>query len=236
MSIVIDCRENNIIDECKNILGEKYDELIEIKQLPLGDIIIDDIIIERKTLTDLASSIVDGRYKEQGKRLEDAFNNGYKVYYFIEGNLNNYNHKTIKKETLMSCIYSLTYEKNMNVIMTHNIKETTQFILQFRKKKIINENNKNENNKNENNKNVINKQKNKNITKDNIGEYMLCQIPNISKVNCDIIFNKFGNMNNFICMLNKDERLLEDLIYVKDNKEKKLNKNVIESLNHYLRI
>ena len=43
-------------------------------------------------------------------------------------------------------------------------------------------------------------------------------------------------MNNFICMLNKDERLLEDLIYVKDNKEKKLNKNVIESLNHYLRI
>lgn len=228
MTIVLDCRECGLIDECKNILGENYEEIIEVKQLALGDIIIDDIIIERKTLQDLAASIIDGRYKEQGVRLEDALNNGYKVYYFIEGNLNSYNSKRIKKETLISSIYSITYDKGMNVIMTQNIKETLQFILQFRKKKLIN--------KTENNKEVINKKKNKNITKDNISEYMLCQIPNISKVNCDIIFNKYGNINNLICMLNKEETLLEDFVYIKDNKEKKLNKNIIENINYYLRI
>lgn len=226
MTIVIDCRELNIIEQCKNILGEKYEEFIEVKQLPLGDIIIDDIIIERKTLTDLASSIIDGRYKEQGNRLENALNEGYKIYYFIEGNLNTYSSKTIKKETLISAIYSITYDKKMNVIMTHCIKETVDFILQFRKKKT---------NTIEKHKDIIHVKKNKNITKDNISEYMLCQIPNVSKVTCDIILNRYGTINNLISMLNQEEKLLEDFVYVKDNKEKKLNKNVIENINYYLR-
>jgi ERCC4-type nuclease len=231
MTIVIDNRETAIIEECKNILGEKFKETIEVKQLSLGDIIIEDIVIERKTLQDFASSIIDGRYKEQGSRLEDALNEGYIIYYFIEGNLNHFsNSKTIKKETLMSAIYSITYEKNMNVIMTHNVKETVQFILQFRKKKMKNKKEK------EKNKEVLTIKKNKKITKDNISEYMLSQIPNVSKVNSEIILNQFGNINHFITMLNKEDTLLEDFYYMKDGKKKKLNKNIIESINYYLRI
>ena len=84
--------------------------------------------------------------------------------------------------------------------------------------------------------NSILKKKSSNITKDNISEYMLCQIPSISKINSDIILNKYGNINNFICELNKDERLLENFKYIKDNKEKKIKKNIIENINHYLRI
>ena len=43
-----------------------------------------DVIIERKTVDDLASSIVDKRYKDQKKRLAKC---GVKnIYYLIEGN------------------------------------------------------------------------------------------------------------------------------------------------------
>jgi ERCC4-type nuclease len=40
---------------------------IEIKteNLLLGDILIDKLLIERKTINNLAASIVDGRYREQ---------------------------------------------------------------------------------------------------------------------------------------------------------------------------
>ena len=64
MKLVIDVREKSLIAECFKLLDK-----LEIKNLPLGDAIIQDdsgndlIIIERKTLTDLASSIKDGRYE-----------------------------------------------------------------------------------------------------------------------------------------------------------------------------
>lgn len=226
MSIVIDCRERDLIEMIKIILENNNPELLIIEQLNLGDIIIDDIIIERKTLNDLASSIIDGRYKEQGIRLQEAQKEGKKIYYFIEGNINNYKSNRIKKETLISCIFTITYEKGMQVITTNNLRETAIFILQFRKKIGCNKTIE---------KSIL-KKKNSNITKDNISEFMLCQIPSISKVNSDIILNKYGNINNLICELNKDEHLLENFKYIKDNKEKKIKKNIIENINYYLRI
>ena len=132
MSLVtIDCREVDLIEIFKQMNYENY----ECKSIPLGDIIIgDNIIIERKTWADLASSIMDGRYKEQGNRLSQALLENYKVYYFIEGNLDFYKPYGIKKESLISCIYSLTYEKNFNVIITRNLRETSSFIIHFRDK------------------------------------------------------------------------------------------------------
>jgi ERCC4-type nuclease len=65
MKLIIDSRESKLIEACQSIAKD-----IEIitKSLDLGDIIIqndneeDKIIIERKTISDLISSISDGRY------------------------------------------------------------------------------------------------------------------------------------------------------------------------------
>ena len=52
--------------------------MLEEKSLPIGDVIIsnDDreekLIIERKTMRDLASSIRDNRYNEQSYRLDEC--------------------------------------------------------------------------------------------------------------------------------------------------------------------
>lgn len=52
----------------------------EVVKSPLEDMVILDCIIERKTARDLAASIVDGRYREQSKRLTSC---GVRVQSYI---------------------------------------------------------------------------------------------------------------------------------------------------------
>jgi ERCC4-type nuclease len=66
LKMVLDCREQKLIEIFPDT---------ETKQLDIGDILYVDsensdikCIVERKTLNDLSSSIIDGRYKEQKSR------------------------------------------------------------------------------------------------------------------------------------------------------------------------
>ena len=45
------------------------------------------ILIERKSLNDLESSIKDGRYSEQSIRLNSSEIHNHNIYYLIEGNI-----------------------------------------------------------------------------------------------------------------------------------------------------
>ena len=75
--IYIDNRETDLIDE--------FDESeITIKQLDIGDIIIENYLIERKTISDLAASIKDGRLREQKYRMKEL---NKKIIYIIEGTI-----------------------------------------------------------------------------------------------------------------------------------------------------
>ena len=78
MKLYIDNREPKaIIDYLEFINNNSKNKVnIEIKSLDLGDYVLYDeeneriiIIIERKSLSDLESSIKDGRYNEQSYRL-----------------------------------------------------------------------------------------------------------------------------------------------------------------------
>ena len=97
----------------------------------------DIVIFERKTLADLAASIRDGRYKEQSFRLiETAAATGFhthNIVYIIEGDLARYDerHTQITKTALQSAMVSLMYYKGFSVIRTMNLGETAEFILNF---------------------------------------------------------------------------------------------------------
>ena len=76
--IKIDYREKKLIPIIQSLNNDyNFNINIEVENLPIGDIIIYDkrgnekLIIERKTLNDLAASIRDGRYSEQSFRLEN---------------------------------------------------------------------------------------------------------------------------------------------------------------------
>ena len=237
--IEIDFREKDILKYCTE-MNNSNNQTIEIKtgNLLLGDILIDKLLIERKTINDLAASIVDGRYREQSFRLLKALDEGYKVFYFIEGNMDLYT-GTISKNTLVSTIYSLT-NKGFQVLLTKNSKETAFFILQF-SEKMKKEKEKVKKDKShegegeieiayENTQGIIQTKKNKNITKDNISVFMLCQIPGISTTTAGILLEKYGHISNLIIAMKENPKEIEEF----RNKDKKLNKNIIKNLNEYL--
>ncbi len=232
--ISIDFREKDIIKYCKE-MNESNKIEIKTENLLLGDILIDKLLIERKTINDLAASILDGRYREQSFRLVKALDEGFKVFYFIEGNMDLYT-GSISKNTLVSTIYSLTH-KGFQVLLTKNSKETAFFILQFaekmKKNKVdVSANIVECNVSYENTQGIIQTKKNKNITKDNISVFMLCQIPGISTTTAGILLEKYGHISHMIYAMKENPKEIENF----RNNEKKLNKNIIKNLNEYLNV
>jgi ERCC4-type nuclease len=150
--IKIDCREHDLFSTCEKILA--LPEYININAnvkiiaegLPLGDIIIcgdidntngnniEKLIIERKTLEDLAASIRDGRYAEQSFRLNECSMHNHNIIYAIEGDLRKYKSSVysknkIDKNALLSAMTSINYYKGFSVMRTQNVQETAEWII-----------------------------------------------------------------------------------------------------------
>jgi len=188
---------------------------IKSERLPLGDIILHDparqkdiVIFERKTLNDLAASIRDGRYKEQSFRLiETAAATGFhthNIVYVIEGDLAQYNeiHSQITKTALQSAMVSLLYYKGFSVIRTMNLVETAEFIVNFAEK-VAKESADGTRPAYANDTTPATpakaysevgakKEKRDYITRENIGEIMLAQVPGVSAKMSSAILAKYG--------------------------------------------
>ena len=136
MKIKIDNRERSLIKLMKALKNQyEYNHLeIIVEKLDLGDVIIENskgeelLIIERKSLNDLASSIKDGRYSEQSLRLDNYDIHNHNIVYLLEGNMalwsNKYSKMTAK--TLYVTMFCLQYYKGFSVIKTNDILETRQ--------------------------------------------------------------------------------------------------------------
>jgi ERCC4-type nuclease len=107
-----------------------------VESLPIGDVIIsnnneDILIMERKSLNDLLSSIKDGRYEEQSYRLNGLPIHNHNIMYLIEGDINKMNmfrDTKFEKLTIFSAVFSLNYYKGFSAIRTFNMDETALFI------------------------------------------------------------------------------------------------------------
>ena len=197
------------------------------------------LIIERKSLADLSASIKDGRYKEQSYRLHGLSDHNHNIVYLIEGNLITYNsfRDKMDKNTLYSAMFSLNYHKGFSVMRSIHINETAHMICNIANKLEKTDKNKrmgfyNLQIKNMNanvdanvdtnadatlidgNKSycdVIKKNKKDNITPDNIGEIMLCQIPGISATTAKTIMVEYRTINDLIEAINNDTTILENI-------------------------
>ena len=81
---------------------------------------------------------------------------------------------------------------------------------------------------------VIKSVKKDNVTKENIGEIMLMQIPGISATLAKAVLSHFNNFQEFIEKINKDVSCIDELTYECNGKSRKINKNCIESIKNYL--
>ena len=172
----------------------------------------DIVIFERKTRADLAASIRDGRYKEQSFRLiETAAATGFhthNIVYIIEGDLSRYDerHSRITKTALQSAMVSLMYYKGFSVVRTMNVGETAELILNFADK-VAKESADGTRPAYDAEASTsttatptaqaysevsAKKEKRDYITRENIGEIMLAQVPGVSAKMASAILAKYG--------------------------------------------
>lgn len=240
----VDNREPQIIKETLKNLQVKNLNSIKFENLEQADFIIESIsecnensnaasnkllfIVERKSISDLLSSVKDNRYSEQSVRLT-LLKEQTKVpiYYIIEGNRNNLVKDSIDYKTFYSCIFSLSYKKGFNVLLSNSIEETilllTEFISRLTKESnlVINENS----NVSKSNELLIKKQT---VTKENISALMLSCIPGIGLTTAESIISNYNN--SILKLLSSDSKQLED---IKIN-NRKLSKKIISTIQEYL--
>lgn len=134
MIIKVDNRETDLIRCIKYVLeiSPIYKDLqVVIENLPIGDIILckdetEKVVIERKSLRDLAASIKDGRYEEQSYRLNGLPIHNHNIVYLVEGDINKFNvfKDRMEKLTLYSAMVSLNFYKGFSVMRSFNIEES----------------------------------------------------------------------------------------------------------------
>lgn len=135
MPFIIDNRERDLLEQFN-----KNNIEIETKNLDIGDIIIqfdnvEEIIIERKTIKDLAASIKDGRYKEQKLRLLNSDFKNKRIIYLLEGIVPSSGKvQGIPVSTIISTIIKMTLRDNIHVIRSSHVEESYKLIKKMEEK------------------------------------------------------------------------------------------------------
>lgn len=245
MQLIIDNREIKLKEFYKN------KEYIKFLNLDIGDILFkynDQIIliIERKTLPDLASSIKDGRFREQKYRLLSKFQKN-KILYIIEGSFNRKSSDKIEglnMNVIYGSLINLFLRDNINYHKTKNIKETCRF-LNHLIQKFFNQGisfiqqQKNLDQLYNSNINIIKK---KNLTPARCYKAQLVQIPGISSIIADNIIKYYPSLvtlfeSYFKCGDDETKKinLIKNLTFQSSNgKSRKFGPKISQKLYIYL--
>jgi len=291
MRLIIDNREHALYEKCETIISNDIGYVtLENAALPLGDILVktdegkDVMIVERKSLTDLLSSLKDGRYDEQSHRLKNA--SGFpphNIVYIIEGMFSTLR-TFMEKRVVISCMASLNYFKGFSVIRTSNVQETAEVLIYMADKidrnfmkgvipsylkypsehtaAILNPENKIKyaDTKKEDEvqakvetsppvtkeeadiktepvksySEFVKTVKKENITQENIGEIMLCQIPGISTTYASAILKSFNGFSNMMQSIKNGSAKFDTITYESKGKMRKIPKNCGQIITQFL--
>lgn len=245
--VIIDERENALFRACKST-----DQInISKEVLPLGDIIIASdsgipiVLFERKTLSDLLSSIKDGRYEEQSYRLQHSLTiRPHNIVYIIEGMYSQLSKPTDKK-IILSAMTSLLLFKGFSVLRTASVQDTAELIVYMadkihrnflQGKQLFKERTEEEGAKEDKPKEiepyctVVKTVKKDNLTPENMGEVILCQIPGIRSVTAIAIMKQTGSILNLIKTLQESPKTIETMVIG----GRKISKTVVTNLKRFL--
>ena len=236
MKLLVDNREPKGLKELLNV---RLENKVEFLNLEIGDFqIIDNsnnvlLLVERKSYNDMICSIKDGRYSEQSFRLNDYPLDNHKIYYLIEGDTTNFISKNndTQVKMLFSSIFSLSFLKEFSIIKCNGWLESAEFLIRFYEKI---ENLKITNNESKDYTSAIKSSKKSNITKDNINEVMLMQIPSISSTVANQIMVVYKTIDNLISNLREDENCLNNFKIKNKNSERKISKTIISNIKEFL--
>jgi crossover junction endonuclease MUS81 len=257
MKVIIDDREHGLFEQCRVLLdAQTKTSYVQLSKdtLPIGDILFTTdedkpvLLVERKAFADLLASIKDGRYEEQSYRLLHASEfPPHSIYYLIEGMFSTLRNPA-DKSIILSAITSLSFFKGFSVYRTSTIQETAEWLIhtankierEFGKGQLpyyLRESARTTNVEEQTDVvvapycSVVKKVKKENVTPENIGEIVLCQIPGISSTNAVALMKTFGTLPALMEAIRVDPGRLENL---KLESGRKINKSSIENIKKYL--
>ncbi|MGC8687824.1 MAG: ERCC4 domain-containing protein [Candidatus Micrarchaeia archaeon] len=209
IKLIIDNRERNI-----NILKilEQTEASIEFQNLPVGDYILSDrICIERKTIRDFETSIIDGRLFDQINRIKDYYESPILL---IEGEEEYKLNRNVIEGTLIA-IYT---DYNIPIIFSKNPEDTSRILYMIAKREQINKK-----------REPSQKGKNRMYTNEDFQISIIGNLPGIGTKLAKQLLEHFGNIKN-IANAN-----IEDLTKVEKIGKKKANHifNIINSTYSY---
>lgn len=127
MIISIDSREKNslVISE---LISQKAD--IEVKQLEIADYIIGDIAIERKTVNDFISSMINRRLIQQLPNLQQFENRLIIIEGLDENELYDDDKESgVHPNAIRGMILSIIFDYKTPIILTKDYKDTAKFLI-----------------------------------------------------------------------------------------------------------
>jgi ERCC4-type nuclease len=222
MKLVIDAREHEFIQVCREKITEYPHITMEVSPLDLGDMEIqyhDEklLIWERKTFQDLLSSIKDGRYAEQSHRLLHEYR-PTQIVYLIEGIFSQI--KTDgEKKTALSAMTTLAFFKGVHLWRSVHVQDSVNQILACCDKIYREYERGNTFDKVQTQtepvsySHFVKKVKKDNITPENIGEIFLCQIPGINTNTAKALMAKAnGDFSHFMDIIKRNPDELNDTL------------------------
>lgn len=240
IELIIDTRERKIKSYFLNHPKSNLKKYVTTQNLDIGDIIFKYqgmtlLLIERKTVEDLGSSILDGRHKEQKYRIINSGIPKQKVMFLIEGTMKDLSFGNIKKNTLLGAIQNTMFRDGFTVYRTSNLEETLEFIERFLDK-FIKDKTKNLTHL------VVDKdgtdikskleyidvkkvKKKNNMTPEVFNKLVLLQIPGVSQNIVDRIFEEYNSLKQIL-----DKYPEIDKLDIPDDKKLKQKKNLLADL------
>jgi len=120
--IIVDTREKQSLITA-NLIEKKAN--IKHEQLEIGDYLIQDTIIERKTFSDFVSSILDKRIFSQLKEIKKYPNH----ILILEGFYYNYEEFNVHKNAIRGMLLSIALDYKVPIIYTEDEEDTANFLI-----------------------------------------------------------------------------------------------------------
>lgn len=195
IKITVDDRERN--DHLLATLQQAATE-ISIKRLPVGDYLLDKLIVERKSLADFSASITDGRLFRQASSLTRVSEQPLVI---VEGTDEDWGKSGISREALNGALISLVLIFKIPVLFSSCPEETAKMILfaarQWNRFSYLNELYPRPNNG-----------RKKSTKKQKIQSHVLQGIPGIGPARAKELINKFGTL---AAIFNASDKQLETI-------------------------
>lgn len=136
VDVVVDSREDAKHPEFKTMISREGLR-IAVRELPAGDFLLlaapgkQSVLVERKTVDDLANSIRDGRIWDQSRVLQEAaIQDGHRPVIVIEGSLEKLErHSGWKIQSVLRAIDTLVLDMNIPLMFTPNKGATIAWIV-----------------------------------------------------------------------------------------------------------